>query len=207
MMPRTQLNRWRGVAARLWHEDEGPQIAEFAVSLPLLVLFLIGIFDFTQAVTLKQKLTNAAREGARVAAADPASDLPIPSSGIPASIGDAFQVVDNYLISEHISDCGLSASPPTFISGLTWQSSVTSAPCNASSPFVLTINRGSGPIANGNGIPCVQTAAQGSVNFIVTCVTIQYPYQWQFGRVASLIGGALTLPTAINTTAISFNEN
>ena len=63
-------------AAALWRDctcDSGTQIAEFALSLPLLVLFVVGIFDFSGAITLKQKLTNAAREGARAAAADPAS--------------------------------------------------------------------------------------------------------------------------------------
>jgi len=35
---------------------------EFALSLPLLVFFVIGIFDFSSAISLKQKLTNAARE-------------------------------------------------------------------------------------------------------------------------------------------------
>ncbi|MGO9170095.1 MAG: TadE/TadG family type IV pilus assembly protein, partial [Candidatus Sulfotelmatobacter sp.] len=63
------------VVRRALRNDCATQIAEFAVSLPLLVLFVVGIFDFSGAVTLKQKLTNAAREGARVAAADPANDL------------------------------------------------------------------------------------------------------------------------------------
>ena len=42
------------------------------------MLFVVGIFDFSNAVSLKQKLTNAAREAARVAAADPANDLAQP---------------------------------------------------------------------------------------------------------------------------------
>ncbi|MFZ0759119.1 MAG: TadE family protein, partial [Candidatus Sulfotelmatobacter sp.] len=61
---------WRGTT-----DDRAAQIVEFALSLPLLVVFVVGIFDFSGALTLKQKLTNAAREGARVAAADPANDL------------------------------------------------------------------------------------------------------------------------------------
>ncbi|MGB8729537.1 MAG: TadE family protein, partial [Candidatus Sulfotelmatobacter sp.] len=63
---------------RLWADDHASQIVEFALSLPLLVLFVVGIFDFSGAISLKQKLTNAAREAARVAAADPASDLGSP---------------------------------------------------------------------------------------------------------------------------------
>ena len=57
---------------RGWSDESAAQIVEFAVSLPLLIFFVVGIFDFSNAVTLKQRLTNAARETARVAAADPA---------------------------------------------------------------------------------------------------------------------------------------
>src|SRR5580704_15539947 len=91
---------WRLRAFRwIWADDRGSQIVEFALSLPLLVLFVVGIFDFSGAISLKQKLTNAAREAARVAAADPASDLGSPSGAQPASVLDAFYVVDNYLTS------------------------------------------------------------------------------------------------------------
>ena len=89
------------------------QITEFALSLPLLVLFVVGIFDFSSAVTLKQKLTNAARDAARVAAADPANDLIGGTTPVPASVIDAFYVVDNYLISEKINECGLKTAEPT----------------------------------------------------------------------------------------------
>ena len=58
-----------------WRDDQAAQLVEFAVSLPLLVLFVVGIFDFSNAFTLKQKLTNVARDAARAAAAEPSSDL------------------------------------------------------------------------------------------------------------------------------------
>jgi hypothetical protein len=97
---------------RLALEDRAAQVAEFAVSLPLLILFVVGIYDFSGAVALKQKLTNAAREAARVAAADPSNDVSAPSLAMPVSIKDAEQVVDNYLLSEQLNDCGLSTSSP-----------------------------------------------------------------------------------------------
>ena len=62
-------------ARRLWTDDCASQMVEFAVSLPLLIVFVVGIFDFSGAYTLKQKLANAARDSARSAAADPATDL------------------------------------------------------------------------------------------------------------------------------------
>src|ERR1700736_1084428 len=95
---------YKTLAVRLGIEDGASQIVEFAVSLPLLAVFVVGIFDFSGAFTLKQKLTNAAREGARAAAAGPANDLTNATTptGVPASVTDAFWVVDNYLNSEQI---------------------------------------------------------------------------------------------------------
>src|SRR5579863_3165348 len=85
-----------------WDADRGTQLAEFAITLPLLVVFVVGIFDFSGAFTLKQKLTNIARDAARAAAADPATDL---RSALPMSVSDAFYVVDNYLLANNINDC------------------------------------------------------------------------------------------------------
>jgi Flp pilus assembly protein TadG len=181
---------------RCWADDCASQIVEFALSLPLLVLFVVGIFDFSGAISLKQKLTNAAREGARVAAADPAND--IGTAAVPASVEDAYWVVDNYLVSENIAECGLKAATPVQSSGLTWVSTATSAPCGAATALVLTINRG-----------CKSTIPSGAstTNLIETCVTIQYPYKWQFNNVAGLLGGKFTGPTSITTIATAFNEN
>ena len=174
-----------------WTDERASQIVEFALSLPLLVLFVVGIFDFSGAVSLKQKLTNAAREGARVAAADPANDLG--NATVPASVADAFQVVDNYLVSENIAPCGISVGTFT-ATGLTWVFTATGSPCGATAALVLTINRG-----------CIQKV--NAVNLVGTCVTIQYPYKWQFGSVSSLVGGKFTGPTSLTTTAMAFNEN
>ncbi len=84
---------------------------EFAVSLPLLVLFVVGIFDFSNAFTLKQKLTNVARDAARAAAAEPASDLQS-LIRLPMSVVDAFQDIDNYLLANNLSDCGVAPRRP-----------------------------------------------------------------------------------------------
>lgn len=178
---------------KVLREDRATQIAEFALSLPLLVLFVIGIFDFSSAITLKQKLTNAAREGARVAAADPANDLGSPS-GVPLSVTDAFYVVDGYLLSEKI-DCGLSGSyPPTLSGGLKWVATATGPPCGAAG-LQLTIDRG-----------CL-APPQNNLYVVDTCVTIAYPYSWRFSGVAGLFGRTFSPTSTITTTATAFNEN
>jgi len=179
-------------------DDRASQIVEFALSLPLLVVFVVGIFDFSGAISLKQKLTNAAREGARVAAADPANDLGA-SSGLPASVADAFWVVNSYLVSENIGTCGLKPSDLVQTgSTLTWKETATGPPCGTNAGLVLTINRG-----------CVtqQTINGNTVNLVSTCVTIQYPYKWRFNSVASLVGRAFTGPASLTTSAAAFNEN
>jgi Flp pilus assembly protein TadG len=187
----------RGVFGRsIFTNEQASQIAEFAVSLPLLVVMVVGIFDFSGAFALKQKLANAAREGARAAAADPANDLSGAASGVPVSVSDAYQVVDNYLQSEKINDCGLNGATPTQGSGLTWSSTSTGT-CPGSG-ITFSINRG-----------CVtqQTLAGTSTSMVATCVTITYPYAWRFTFVSTLMGRTIMGPSSLTTTAVAYNEN
>jgi Flp pilus assembly protein TadG len=179
-------------------DDRAAQIAEFALSLPLLVVFVVGIFDFSGALSLKQKLTNAAREGARVAAAGPTNDLTGSSSGVPVSVSDAFQMVDNYLLSEKINDCGLTIQRPSLSTGLTWVSSATSG-CPGFG-LTLTINRGFVTTQSLNGI---------ATDIVNTQVKIQYPYKWRFNRVITLLvpGATYGSITYISANATAFNEN
>ena len=52
---------------RNWRSEKGAALVEAAVTLPLLLLVSVGIFEFGRAYQTWQVLTNAAREGARVA--------------------------------------------------------------------------------------------------------------------------------------------
>ena len=191
--------------ASLGREDCGAQLVEFAVTLPLLMVFVVGIFDFSGAFTLKQKLTNAARDAARAAAAESATDL---SRSLPVSVNDAFLAADNYLAANQINDCGIAATgSPT---GLTWTFTASGNGC-ASPGLKLIINRGYYFPQTGAALPSVTCASQsvagGQTAVIATCVSIQYAYKWRFGRVASLLGSAVALPTEISATAVAMNEN
>ena len=55
------------VSQRSWLSERGQALLETAVTLPLLLLVSVGIFEFGRAYQCWQILTNAAREGARVA--------------------------------------------------------------------------------------------------------------------------------------------
>lgn len=185
-------------------DDRAAQIVEFAVSLPLLVVFVVGIFDFSGAFTLKQKLTNIARDAARTAAADPASDL---SSPQPVSVVDAFHVIDEYLKANHLLDCGitLSSSP----NKLKWKSTASGNGCPAPG-LTIIINRAYSFPITGATLPPSDCDAQlpgGQQVLIGTCVTIQYAYAWRFGRAASLLGRSAALPPSISAVGVALNEN
>jgi len=192
---------------RFWSDQKASQIVEFAATLPLLMLFVVGIFDFSGAFALKQKLANAAREGARAAAAGPANDLGGYSTAVPASVGDAFQVVDNYLVNARVSDCGLSGSTGAPSGTLMWVYTASGCPAGT---LTLTINRGyyfpqnsTTPATNS----CAVQPVNGQIALVATCVSIQYPYAWRFSKVASLLGSTSGPPGTFSTTAVVLNEN
>jgi Flp pilus assembly protein TadG len=54
--------------SRMWREERGAAAAEFGLILPVLLLILFGIIEFGRMWNVRQTLTDAAREGARVAA-------------------------------------------------------------------------------------------------------------------------------------------
>ena len=60
-------------AALFRRSDEGQAVVEFALIVPVLLVLVIGVFEFGRAWSAHQAVTDAAREGARVAViADPA---------------------------------------------------------------------------------------------------------------------------------------
>jgi Flp pilus assembly protein TadG len=63
--------RFRGRHAA---EDSGQALVELALALPLLLLILVGIFEFARAYSMKQSIVNAAREGARTAVVQTTAD-------------------------------------------------------------------------------------------------------------------------------------
>jgi Flp pilus assembly pilin Flp len=199
------------LAAKFARRDErGAQIVEFAVALPLLVVFVVGIFDFSNAFTLRQRLTNIARDAARAAAADPSNDLKGGITGTyPVSVTDVYYIIDNYLLANNLNDCGLSTSQTATVTGLTWTITATGNGCPAPGLKII-LNRGYYYPSNGGATPstdCVSPSLGGQTAVISTCVSILYPYPWRFGRAASLLGTSMTLPSQITAEAIAFNEN
>jgi Flp pilus assembly protein TadG len=55
------------MSRRRWRDERGSELVEFALVLPVLLLLMTGIFDFGLIFHRYEVLTNAAREGARLA--------------------------------------------------------------------------------------------------------------------------------------------
>jgi Flp pilus assembly protein TadG len=147
---------------------EASQIVELAVSLPLLLVIVIGITDFGTAFNLKQKLNNAAREGARVAANQTMSDV---INMAPLSTDAIHDAVDTYLLAARVNDCGLStAAPNKSPSGLVWTYTANTG-CPGGGTLTLIVDRGN----------TFLTTGATSTRLETTHIQISYPYQWRFG--------------------------
>jgi Flp pilus assembly protein TadG len=176
---------------------EAAALIEFAVSLPLLVVLVVGIFDFGGAFNLKQELNNAVREGAGFGASEPTNDLL--NSGTPPSVDAVRYLVASYLQATRINDCGLATMAPPLgqSAAMTWIYSTTGS-C-AGGALVLTIQR---PCTGAN-CPSVLGAYIPS-----TYVKISYPYQWHFNNVIQLlVPGANYALSNISSDATAANLN
>jgi hypothetical protein len=191
----------RKVGAVLWAQMQNAEAAaliEFAVALPLLVVLVVGIFDFGGAFNLKQELNNAAREGANFGAGEPTNDLY--NSGTPPTIDAVRYLVDSYLVASRLNDCGLGTMPaPGNQSGpMTWTYSATGCTPNLILKIVRPCSTSSCPIIT------------GAANVYVpdTYVQISYPYQWHFNNVIQLlVPGAQYTLSSITTDATAANLN
>ncbi len=162
---------WRARFAerRTWRNDRGSQLVEFALVLPILCLLLVGAWDFGSAFAMKQKLTNAAREGGRIVVSN--TTLPTtscaPGTNPPCSISAAATAVGQYLNNAGLSgSCLSSANATGSFPVWTW----------SCSSITLSINRG--------------------VNAGVdTTVTLTYPVTWSLRN----FFGVTVIPNQITT--------
>src|ERR1700681_2975181 len=162
----------RGLVSLL-REAQGAALLEFAIVLPLLMVFVVGIYDFSGAFNEKQKIAQAAQEGAIIAGSQPMSDIQTSTTTGPASLLPVQTAIVNSLVSTGVVTT--SCNPVTGSGGpnLTWTYTIAGCPGS----LVITINRG---WKTGSG-----TAA--SPASLGTVVTVQYPYTWRFNKVIQLI--------------------
>jgi Flp pilus assembly protein TadG len=166
-------------------------LIEFAVALPLLVVLVVGIFDFGGAFNLKQKLNNAVREGARFASTQPTNDLALPQ---PPSVNAVRVLVDSYLQTAGINDCGLSSASWATGGGFLWHFAASGNGCS----MTLDVSR---------SVQVQETVVgQPAVQMLCTTVNIIYPYQWHFNSVIQLlVPGAHYTFTDLHSDATAVN--
>jgi Flp pilus assembly protein TadG len=195
--------------------SEGAEILEFAISLPLLLVVCVGVFDFGAAFTVKQKVGNLALQGARFASNQPTNDLSLAGAcGTPASICSVRDVVEANLVASKLNDCGLGIA--TGAAGTHYNPTLPANPgaplawyfdasAGCAGTMTLTIERGFTYTAT---LPAPPFQA-GNYWIEGTKVTVSYPYQWQFNRVIPLIAPGANYPATsqINSVAIMQNLN
>jgi len=56
-----------------WRAESGQGLVELGILVPVLVVILVGVVDFGRILMVRHVITNAAREGARIAIVDQSS--------------------------------------------------------------------------------------------------------------------------------------
>jgi Flp pilus assembly protein TadG len=172
---RSRLSAWR-----LAFGGEGAQIVELAVSLPLLVVLLVGIFDFGQAFNVKEKLGDASRAAARQAANQGTDDLGLAQ---PASVK---AVVDNV-----INDLTAANVLPSGNTGTCKATSAALSGAHATNPFIWQYTVSGCPLALvvtiDRAFIMTYTGTNGPVKAVASHVTVQYPYFWHFNSVIKVL--------------------
>jgi hypothetical protein len=182
--------------------EQGSALLEFAIVLPLLVVFVVGIFDFSGAFNQKQKIEQAAQEGAIVAGAQPMSDIQS-SNANPDSLKPVVIAVFNSLAASGVlPNAGLSCTPPPPVPtppsppGLAWTYTISG--CSTAYPgdnLAITINRG-------------WVSAPGPPMSVGTTVTVAYPYHWRFNSAIQLLfpGASYAALTQLSESATVHNQ-
>lgn len=191
-------------AKHLWCQSEGAAILEFAIALPLLVVFTIGIYDFSAAFDEKQKIEQAAQEGAIVAGAQPTSDLfsNLAPNGNPPSLQPVASAIVNSLAGSGVTTAACTPGAPSAPSALTWTYTISG--CSSAYPsdnLVIAINRG---WVCSSGAPCASAPPLA----VGTTVTITYPYHWRFSSVIQFLvpGASYAAQTSLTEAATAHNQ-
>lgn len=182
-------------SGRLLTEAAGSQLLEFALVLPFLLVFLTGIIDFGQAFNMRQKLNNAAREGARLAATQKVycgGNGQSPCTPAPASVQAVRDVVANYLSNASLTGCVLPTTATYAALNQAWTYSSSTTGCSG---FSLKIEMG-------------YTYPNGGTTMEASRVTLSYPYTWVFfNRIIGLLVKGSSYGSSITITTDAIMQN
>lgn len=179
---------------------EGSALLEFAIALPLLVVFVVGIYDFSGAFNQKQKIEHAAQVGALVAGAQPTGDMD-PAISNPDSLQPVLAVILNALAADSVlplanqGSCVLPVgSGGVTNSGLVWTYRLSGCSNNLTDQLTITIDRG---VVSGTAPATVSTS-----------VTVAFPYHWRFNSVIQFLvpGASYAAITNLQETATAHHQ-
>jgi hypothetical protein len=203
----------------LLRRTDGSAILEFAISLPLLVVFVVGIYDFSGAFNQKQKIEQAAQEGAIIAAAQPTSDLTATTASAasgPASLQTVVVAVFNSLAGSGVlpqaNEGGCSPSQAHMSqANFTWTYNISGC-----SGLLPDSNRGCMSDQNNNlwivinraWVPTVPSGSTATLP-IGTSVTVAYDYHWRFNSAIQLLfpDAGYKPKTCISETSTVLNQS
>jgi Flp pilus assembly protein TadG len=173
-MSRSRIPHCRPTASAL-REVQGSALVEFAITLPLLVVFIVGIFDFSGAFNQKQKIEQAAQEGAIIAGAQPTADIGS-GNGNPDSVQPVVTAIFNSLAGSkvlpnaNLGTCQPPGSAAHAGSNLKWTYTISGCPDD----LTIIIDRG-------------WVSTSGSPVSVGASVQVSYPYRWRFNSAIQLL--------------------
>lgn len=158
--------------------QSGSELVEFALLMPLLLLLVAGVWDFGSAFLMKDRMTNAAREGARVSVSVPVNSTDC-QGPMPCPLVAAADEVRQYMTNAgHDATCIQPLQPQSYMAPARV---VYTCP----SGIGLEIDRGT-------------TIASSSGPVSATRVTLTFPLRWTL--LAWLLGGVLPQTTTTTVT-------
>jgi Flp pilus assembly protein TadG len=147
-------------------ETEAAELLEFALALPLILVMVAGLLDFSRAYNIKQKLSNAVREGARVEALRPNNASSPDPESLPTLRDDVVTYLNNANVDTSFIGSTVTYDPSAGVCTGTWYTTVGTSSTN----YGLKVEK------------CVQVVDTTSATTIPsTRVTLYYPYDWTFG--------------------------
>jgi hypothetical protein len=105
---RERIGKWRAGPAN------GVELLEFALVLPLLLLLVVGVWDFGSAFLLRDKMTNAAREAARIVVSTPLNTANCPGPTPCTIVAGANALVQYMNHAGHDASCIDPGAPSDF---------------------------------------------------------------------------------------------
>jgi Flp pilus assembly protein TadG len=98
--------------------ERGQALLETAITLPIILLVCVAIFEFGRAYQVQQVLTNAAREGARVACLPGTTNAQV-----------------NSIVRDYLTGGGLTAVDPAIVRDVPFNGTTTASRVTISYPF------------------------------------------------------------------------